>query len=144
MLGKIEDGRKRGQQRMRLLDGITVVMDMSWSRLQEFMMDREAWCAAVHGVAKSPTRLSDSTEPKAYSLAWNVIIFPLLFAFGDPKKTKWGLPSVLTASFQLSKAPPMSFLNSNAQGRGGTMSGVTSSLDLARHILGSYTYLMNE
>ena len=55
MLGKIEDGRKRGQQRIRLLDGITDVMDMSWSRLQEFMMDREVWHAAVHWVAKSPT-----------------------------------------------------------------------------------------
>ena len=73
MLGKIEGGRRRGRQRMRWLDGITDLTDMSLSKLAKLVIDREAWRGAVHGVAKSRTRLSDWTELK---LPWGGWLHP--------------------------------------------------------------------
>ena len=92
MLGKIEGRRRRGQQRMGWLDGITDSMDMSLSKLWELVMDREAWSAAVHGVAKSWTRLSDWTEP----LFLGRTVFLL-----DSKQPAITVPNHIESSFQV-------------------------------------------
>ena len=110
MLGRIGGKRRRGQQRMRWLDGITDSMDVSLSELRELVMDREALCAAIHGVTKSRTRLSDWTE-----LNWN-IVFPEYHGQMWPEKSFHSHPRFSDEETEIKDVVVSGFIQSGQEG----------------------------